>query len=224
MKDLLSNQQLEILQNIDTAKTVKEIYKLLSTYNAYNILLLKAKQHYYGMNYAEKHYQEAECYRKIKTDLFSLFADNEYIVGKWIDDPMIEELLFLIDSKTILKISIIDKMQNISCDKISDIHYKLIDINDCRLKIYPKRIYHRDPYYYDEYYENHDACSLFNDGSIITQEYVLNDNLLSCNNVDIREILKELSIDEIHEKIAKAKDCKIKQLTLKYNEHLNLKR
>ena len=55
MKDLLSNQQLEILQNIDTAKTVKEIYKLLSTYNAYNILLLKAKQHYYGMNYAEKH-------------------------------------------------------------------------------------------------------------------------------------------------------------------------
>ena len=79
----------------------------------------------------------------------------------------------------------------------------------------------KDPYYYDEYYENHDACSLFNDGSIITQGYVLNDNLLSCNNVDIREILKEQSIDEIHEKIAKAKNCKIKQLTLKYNEHLN---
>ena len=29
MKDLLSNQQLEILQNIDTAKTVKEIYNIM---------------------------------------------------------------------------------------------------------------------------------------------------------------------------------------------------
>ena len=49
MKDLLSNQQLEILQNIDTAKTVKEIYKLLSTYNAYNILLLKTTLLWYEL-------------------------------------------------------------------------------------------------------------------------------------------------------------------------------
>lgn len=224
MEDLLFNQLLfnqyeDILQNVETTKVVKEIYQLLSTYNAYSVLLLKAKQKYYGMEYVKKYYQEVQCYRKNNEDLFSLFMDNECIIGKWIDDPMIDDLLFLIDSKTLLKLNIIDKMQNISCDKISNIDYKFININDCRFKIYPKRVYYRDPYYCEERYEDCNVYSLFNDGNIITHEYILNDCLLSYNNVDIRELLKEQSIDEIYEKIAMAKDCKMKQLTLKYNKH-----
>ena len=43
MNDTLSNLNLEIKKGISSAKTLEELYQLLSTYNAYNILLIKAK-------------------------------------------------------------------------------------------------------------------------------------------------------------------------------------
>ena len=55
---------------------------------------------------------------------------------------------------------------------------------------------------------------LYNNEIIITPGYYLNDKLLYYNNIDINDILKIQSIDDISKKIKETRDIKVKTLKL----------
>ena len=213
MEKLLFNLEKEIELGMQRANNTKELYQLLSSYNAYNILLLKAQNEYEKTNSnIKQYYIDKECYRTQIEDLFSLFKNNECLKLKeiCIGDHM--DMLFLIDENTILRMYSFDKVY--SLDDLSCIGYYLLNINDCKVKIYDKDVYCGDPYYSDYHFETKEAFGLFDNNRLITPNYALDIQFKIYDSKDIRKILKIQSLDEIYRKIKLAKEEKEKKLVL----------
>ena len=214
MEKLLLDLETEITNGQEKAKQTKELYQLLSSYNAYCILLLKAKQEYERKKTnIKQYYLDSDCYKKQIVDLFSLFKSDECLIGKSISETNNEDILFLIDQDTLLRIYSFDIM-NSTIGGLSSINYKLLKINNCKGKIYKQNVYCGDPYYCDSHWEYKDAFGFFYNGSLVTPGYVLNEQFGAYDNIDIREILKVQSLDEIHKKINEAKNIKTKKLII----------
>ena len=214
MEKLLLDLETEITNGQEKAKQTKELYQLLSSYNAYCILLLKAKQEYERQKAnIKQYYSDSDCYKNQTVDLFSLFKSDECLIGKSISETNNEDMLFLIDQDTLLRIYSFDIM-NSTIGGLSSIAYKLLKINNCKGKIYKQNVYCGDPYYCDSHWEYKDAFGFFYNGSLVTPGYVLNEQFGAYDNIDIREILKVQSLDEIHKKINEAKNIKTKKLII----------
>lgn len=210
MEKLLLDLETEITNGQKNAQKTKELYQLLSSCNAYNLLLLKAKKKYENekMN-IERYYSDSDCYKNEIADLFSIFKSDEYLCCKFISGTNHEDMLFLIDQDTLLRIHSFDTI-NSYCS----LDYNILKINSCLFKVYKKGICLADRFYGDSHYEYKDVFGLFCDGKLITPEYVSDNQFKLYNNKDIREILKVQSLEEIHKKINESKNIKTKKLIL----------
>ena len=214
MEKLLLDLEMEIANGQESAKNIKELYQLLSSYNAYSILLLKAQQEYEEKKAnIKQYYSDSNCYKNQTVDLFSLFKSDEYLSGKIIGETNHKNMLFLIDSDTLLRIYSFDIMNSIISD-LSYIDYNLLKIDSCKAKIYKQDVYCGDPFYCDSHWEDKDAFGLFYNGKLVTPGFVLDSQFETYDNMDVREILKVQSLEEIHEKINEAKNIKAKKLIL----------
>lgn len=212
-KELLNLEE-EIELGQENAKNTKELYQLLSSYNAYSILLLKAKFEYERKKVNLKsYYLDSNCYEKQIADLFSLFKSDECLRGKQLSGINSKDMLFLIDQDTLLRMSSFEIM-NSKIAGLSNINYKLLKINNCVGKVYNQSIYCGDPYYCDTHSEDRKAFGLFYNGKIVTPSYAFDNQFRAYDNMDIREILKPQSLNEIYEKITAAKNAKSKKLIL----------
>ena len=213
MKNTLSNLNLEIEKGISSAKTFEELYQLLSTYNAYSILLIKAKNKLEKLGAAFKgEYDYSDCYKESVKELFSKFSQNELLSLTEAEHNALEnakDMIFLINDHTLLQIHSYDLFDG---DGLRDLDYKFIKFEDCIVKRYEDEIYHRDPYYCTEYYEAKETIGLFSGRNLITPAYNFEKQFESIDGADIRDILIPQSIDEIHEKIKSVKDAKMKVL------------
>lgn len=161
MKKVLLDLEMEIANGHENAKRAKELYQLLSSYNAYSILLLKAKQEYERTKAnIKRYYSDSDCYKNQTVDLFSLFKGDKCLRCKEILDTSDKDMLFLIDQDTLLRIHSFDII-NSTIDGLSRINYELLKINNCIAKVYKERIYCGDPYYCDHHWEDKDAFGLF---------------------------------------------------------------
>lgn len=214
MEKLLLDLEMEIINGQKNAKKTKELYQLLSSCNAYNILLLKAKQEYESkkMN-IERYYSDSDCYKNQIADLFSLFKSDEYLCCKFISGTNHKDMLFLIDQDTLLRIHSFDII-NSSISGLSNINYSILKINSCLFKSYKKGLYSGNTFYGDSHCEYKDSFGLLCDMKLITPEYVLDSQFKLYNNRDIREVLKVQSLEEIQGKINEAKNIKTKKLIL----------
>ncbi len=219
MNNSMSNIERLINVGEKDAKKAKKEYELLSTYNAYNILLwsVKKEQEQGVKDYYKdsENYFDSYCYVDQIDDLFSLFNENECLKVKNIDklNEDDKDMIFLINQNTLLRLNSFYAM-NSSIDDLANTDYELLKIDNCKAKIYNSEIYHYDSYYCESYYENKKAFGLFDNDSLISQGYILNRRLREYNNMDIRDILKIQSLDDIHDKITEAKNNKVKKLTL----------
>lgn len=210
----LSEFEKGIKEGQRSAKNAKKVYQLLSTYNAYNILLLEAKQESERKKIINnQHYPDSDCYEDRIEDLFGVFKSNECLRGKRLSGFNNKDMLFLIDQNTLLRLNSLYAM-NSHIAGLSIIDYSLLKITECTAKVYQEKIFSGDPYYCDYHWEAKDALGLFDGDNPITPGYVLNNQLASYDNMDIREILKQQSLDEIYEKITEAKNTKVKKLVL----------
>lgn len=219
MKEELLNLKHEIEIGEKNAKKVEELYQLLSSYNAYSILLFKAKKEYEKKKInIKEYYSHSNCYEKQIKDLFSLFKKNECLKVKQLSGMNDRDMLFLIDQDTLLRMSSFDIMD--AYEDLSDIDYELLKINSCNAKVFNESVYCGDPYYCDYHSENKEAFGLFYNGMLITPSYQLDSQFRKYNKMDIRDILQIQSLDEIYEKIIEAKDTKVKKLVLTKNPSL----
>lgn len=199
----------EIINGVENAKRARQLYQLLSSYNAYCILLSNAKCEYESKSTgAYETHLYSECYKNENADLFSQFASDEFLSGKVVLELNREDTLFLIDNDTLLRIKCIDLVRTCNID------YSFLKIKKCIFKSYKQNVYHREPFYCDSHYEDEDAFGLFCKRELVTPGFLLDDNFRDYNNKDIREILKVQSLDEICEKINEAKNIKVKKLGL----------
>lgn len=211
MNNTLSNLNLEIKKGIEQENTLYDLYRLISTYNTYNKLLLKAGNDLENSNRViKKNFHSWDCYEKPIAELFSGFTQNELLYLTEAEHNVLidaKDMLFLINDHTLLKIH---SIHLIDSDDICDISYKFIRFLDCNVKRYEDKIYHRDPYYCTEHYEYKDAIGLFRGKDLITPAYDFEKQFESIDGADIRDVLIPQSIDEIHEKIKSVKDAKMK--------------
>lgn len=210
-------EQLDIAKEItigqEDARKAYELYQLLSSYNAYTNLFIKIENAQKGTNIIQGNFY-SDCYRNQINDLFSLFKSDECLKTSFAS-PLNNErnMLFLIDENTLLRLSSFD-IYNTNIIGASHIDYNITKINEAIAKVYSQKVYCGDPYYCDEHWEEKEAFGIFENNSLITPSYALTSELEKYNNIDIREILKVQSIDEIYEKINEAKNIKAKTLML----------
>lgn len=210
-------QQLDIAKEIiageENARRAYELYQLLSSYNAYINLFIKIENAQKGTNINQGNFY-SDCYRNQINDLFSLFKSDECIKTRFIS-PLNNErnMLFLIDDSTLLRLSSFD-IYNTNIIGESHIDYNITKINEAIAKVYSQKVYCGDPYYCDKHWEEKEAFGIFENNSLITPSYALTSELEKYNNIDIREILKIQTIEEIYEKINEAKNIKAKTLML----------
>ena len=197
------------------AERAYELYQLLSTYNAYNIKLLKAQAEYENKRVNFKpYYLYAECFGNRIDDLFANFDKNQYLKTTLTEGDDYKDMLFLIDPNTLLRLNTYE-IVNSNVFDAHDLDYELIKINNCKAKVVNESIYCGDPYYCDYHHENKKIIGLFNNERQITPSYVLDNSLKQYDNADIREILEIQTLDDIYEKIKEAKEEKVKKLSLK---------
>ncbi len=216
MGEKLLNLEHEIELGQENAKNTKELYQLLSSYNAYCILLLKAKREYEKEETNTKqYYSNSICYGKKIDDLFLSFRNDECLtcVNNGYSYKNDKDRLFLIDSDTLLRLYSSENMYSVIENHYS-IDYEILKINNCVGKVYNQSIYCGDPYYCDTHWEDREAFGLFYNEKLVTPSYSLDNQFRAYDNMDIREILKPQSLDEIYEKITEAKDTKTKKLVL----------
>lgn len=214
MEKLLLDLEMEIANGQENARKTKELYQLLSSCNAYNILLLKAKQEYEREKInINQHCLNSECYKNQIVDLFSLFKKDEYLSGKIISETSRKDMLFLIDKNTLLRIYSFDIM-NSTIGGLSHIGYNFLKIDNCIAKVYKQSVYCGDPVYYDSHCDDKDAFGLFCNGSLVSPGFVLDSQFKMYDNTDIHDLLKTQSLDEIYEKINEGKNLKTKKLIL----------
>lgn len=209
MVKTLSELKKEIKDGQASAKIAEELYQLLSSYNAYNILLLKAKIEFERLKVKiDNYYSYSDCYKEQINDLFSTFKSNECLRLKQISGINEKDMIFLIDQDTLLRMNSFDIM-NSNIGGLSSIDYDLLKINNCMAKIYKENVYCGDPYYCDSHFEEKNAFGLFYREELITPSYELDSQFMEYNNMDIRDILKVQSLDDIQDKINQAKNKKI---------------
>lgn len=215
MNNTLSNLNLEIEKGIEQENTLYNLYRLISTYNTYNKLLLKAENDLENSNRVIKeNFHSWDCYEKHIAELFSGFAQNELLYLTEAEHNVLidaKDMLFLINDHTLLKIH---SFHQIGSGNLRDVSYKFIQFLDCNVKRYEDKIYDSDPYYCTEHYEYKDAIGLFRGKDLITPAYNFEKQFESIDSADIRDVLIPQSIGEIHEKIKSVKDAKIKTLSL----------
>ena len=216
-QELLSIKQ-KIEFDLENAKNTRELYQLLSSYNAYSILLLKAKIEYERKQEKLKNYRmDCNCYENKIEELFSSFNSDECLKVEQLSGVGHKDMLFLINHDTLLRLESFP-MMNKNTGGLAYIDYKLIRISNCIGKVYDQNTYCGDPYYCDYHWEDKKAFGLFYNRKLVAPSYILDNQLKTYHNMDIREILKPQSLDEIYEKITDVKDEKAKQLVLaKYN-------
>lgn len=215
MKRSLIGLKREILSSQKDIKNALELYQLLSTYNAYCTLLLKAKAEYECKD-IEIDDDEQECYQNQFDGFFSQFKRNECLSVTDILDLDKKDMLFLVDQDTLLRINSLET-SDFSFDTLLYLDYEFLRINNCIAKAYKDSIYHGDPYYCDKHFDETDAFGLFYQDRLITPGYSFDKQLTSYVNKDIRKILKPVSIDEIYGRITEVKNNKVKKLVLKLN-------
>lgn len=217
MNNTLSNFNLEIEKGIEQENTLYDLYRLISTYNTYNKLLLKARYDLEKSNRVIKeNFHSWDCYGKPIAELFSGFTQNELLYLTEAEHNVLKDakdMIFLINDHTLLKIHSYHPIWNNNLYDI-DISYKFIRFLDCNVKRFVDKIYDSDPYYCTEHYEYKDAIGLFIGRDLIKPAYNFEKQFESYDGADIRDILIPKSIDEIHEKIKSVKDAKIKTLSL----------
>lgn len=215
MNNTLSNLNLEIEKGIEQENTLYDLYRLISTYNTYNKLLLKAENDLENSNRVIKeNFHSWDCYEKHIAELFSGFTQNELLYLTEAEHNVLidaKDMLFLINDHTLLKIH---SFHQIGSGNLRDVSYKFIQFLDCNVKRYEDKIYDSDPYYCTEHYEYKDAIGLFRGKDLITPAYNFEKQFESIDSADIRDVLIPQSIGEIHEKIKSVKDAKIKTLSL----------
>ncbi len=204
----------EIELGQENARKAAELYQLLSSYNAYNILLMKAKSEYERTEAnLKRYYSHSDCYKKQIATLFSLFKGDECLRAKKLEKDNNQDMLFLIDQDTLLRLNSFEDMSS-NIDGLFAINYELLRINNCIAKVYNANVYCGDPYYCDTHWEERKAFGLFYKRDLITPGYTLDSQFKKYDNMDIRQILKPQSLDEIYEKITDAKNIKTKKLVL----------
>ena len=206
----------EITLGQENARRTYELYQLLSSYNAYSDLILKAKKEYkFKETYLQQAKPYSKCYRNQINDLFSLFKSDEYLKLSFLSALNKDsDMLFLIDENTLLRLKSYD-IYNTNIIGLSRLDYEILKINRAIAKIYTEKVYFRDPYYCDKHWEEKEAFGIFENNSLVTPRYAYTGELEKYDNIDIREILKVQTIEEIYEKINEAKNIKAKTLTLK---------
>ena len=217
MVKTISELKKEIKEGQANAKRAEELYQLLSSYNAYNILLLKAKiEHERLKAKSNNYYLYSDCYEEQINDLFSTFKSNECLRLKQISGINKKDMIFLIDQDTLLRMNSFDIMDS-NIGGLSSIDYDLLKINNCMAKIYKENVYCGDPYYCDSHFEEKNAFGLFYREELITPSYELESQFRSYDNKDIRDILKVQSLDDIQDKINQAQNEKKVKLLRRIN-------
>ncbi len=214
----MNNIELELLEGVKEVEQIKEMYKFISTYNVYKLLLshCKNKEYNFHIFYPDTEFYPPECYQKQVYELLSLFNDNELLYLNSPDSNK-KNISFLIDSNTLLVIY--PCKHNFSIYKeVIDLEYEIIKINNNKATNIEYQSINESPRYYvfnnvDEIINTFAPWDyLYNNEIIITPGYCLNDKLPYYNNIDINDILKIQSINVIHEKIKSVKDAKMKVL------------
>lgn len=214
----MNNIKLELLEGVKEVEQIKEMYKFISTYNAYKLLLAhcKNKEYNFHLFYPDTEFYPPECYQKQVYELLSLFKDNELLYLNS-SDSIKKIISFLIDSNTLLVIYPF-KLNFSIYKEVIDLEYEIIKINNNKATNIEYQSINESPRYYvfnnvDEIINTFAPWDyLYNNEIIITPGYYLNDKLPYYNNIDINDILKIQSIDVIHEKIKSVKDAKMKIL------------
>lgn len=214
----MNNIELELLEGVKEVEQIKEMYKFISTYNVYKLLLAhcKNKEYNFHLFYPDTEFYPPECYQKQVYELLSLFNDNELLYLNS-SDSIKKIISFLIDSNTLLVIYPFKHNFSINTEVI-DLEYEIIKINNNKATNIEYQSINESPRYYvfnnvDEIINTFAPWDyLYNNEIIITPGYYLNDKLPYYNNIDINDILKIQSIDVIHEKIKSVKDAKMKVL------------
>lgn len=214
----MNNIELELLEGVKEVEQIKEMYKFISTYNVYKLLLAhcKNKEYNFHLFYPDTEFYPPECYQKQVYELLSLFNDNELL---YLNSPYSNKknISFLIDSNTLLVIYPF-KLNFSIYKEVIDLEYEIIKINNNKATNIEYQSINESPRYYvfnnvDEIINTFAPWDyLYNNEIIITPGYYLNDKLPYYNNIDINDILKIQSIDVIHEKIKSVKDAKMKVL------------
>lgn len=214
----MNNIESELLDGVKEVEQIKEMYKFISTYNEYKLLLAHCKNKEYNFHifYPDTEFFPPECYQKQVYELLSLFNDNELLYLNSPDSNK-KNISFLIDSNTLLVIY--PCKHNFSIYKeVIDLEYEIIKINNNKATNIEYQSINESPRYYvfnnvDEIINTFAPWDyLYNNEIIITPGYCLNDKLPYYNNIDINDILKIQSINVIHEKIKSVKDAKMKIL------------
>lgn len=214
----MNNIELELLEGLKEVEEIKSMYKFISTYNVYKLLLAHCKNKEYNFHifYPDTEFFPPECYQKQVYELLSLFKDNELLYLNS-SDSIKKIISFLIDKNTLLVIY--PFKHNFSIYKeVIDLEYEIIKINNNKATNIEYQSTDEKPHYYvfynvDEIINTFAPWDyLYNNEIIITPGYYLNDKLPYYNNIDINDILKIQSIDVIHEKIKSVKDAKMKIL------------
>ncbi len=214
----MNNIELELLEGVKEVEQIKEMYKFISTYNVYRLLLThcKNKEYNFHLFYPDTEFYPPECYQKQVYELLSLFKDNELLYLNS-SDSIKKIISFLIDSNTLLVIYPF-KLNFSIYKEVIDLEYEIIKINNNKATNIEYQSINESPRYYvfnnvDEIINTFAPWDyLYNNEIIITPGYYLNDKLPYYNNIDINDILKIQSIDVIHEKIKSVKDAKMKVL------------
>ena len=222
MKDLALELEKGLKKGLRNAKRVDTLYELLSTYNAYTTILLNAEMELRDNveDYCSNldYYLEPACYEDQIDSLFSLFGNDEYlklndIEGTDIDD---RDMIFLIDNDKLLKINTF-LAENCELSGLLYTDYEIVKFKTCIGKVYTHSIYHGDPYYCESNWEDKKSFCFFDESKLIRSNYVYKRQFKKYENVDIRDVLKVQSLEDIYEKITEAKNNKVKKLTLKNN-------
>lgn len=216
----MNNIELELLEGVKEVEQIKSMYKFISTYNVYRLILAHCKNKEYNFHifYPDAEFFPPECYQKQVYELLSLFNDNELL---YLNSPYSNKKIisFLIDSNTLLVIYPF-KLNFSIYKEVIDLEYEIIKINNNKATNIEYQSINESPRYYvfnnvDEIINTFAPWNyLYNNEIIITPGYELDDKLPYYNNIDINDILKIQSIDVIHEKIKSVKDAKIKTLSL----------
>lgn len=216
----MNNIELELLEGLKEVEEIKSMYKFISTYNVYRLLLAHCKNNEYNFHlfYPTNEFYPPKCYQKQVYELLSLFNDNELLYLNSPDSNK-KNISFLIDRNTLLVIY--PCKHNFSIYKeVIDLEYKIIKINNNKATNIEYQSTNEKPHYYvfynvDEIINTFAPWDyLYNNEIIITPGYYLNDKLLYYNNIDINDILKIQSIDDISKKIKETRDIKVKTLKL----------
>ncbi len=212
-KGLVINHEID--EGIKEAARAEELYQLLSTYNAYNLMLLKAEAKQNGKKHnLERYYLYTTCFKHRIEDLFNDFKNDECLRVRDIRYPDHKDMLFLIDHDTLLRIYTFDDMNSTIVDE-SVLDYDLIKLKNCHAQVFDDDVYCGDPYYCDRHFEKKEAFGLIDSFQQITPSYKLTDELKKYHNNDIHDILKVQSFDDIYEKITETKKERVKELSLK---------